>query len=444
MRLFDYSFLEEYNSNSSFAVIMPMDNGLSTHEVDIRLARTRKRLIAHCKDLLQVDDEGHGIQSPTVSFIHRSVREIFLQDEVKTHMAKHLKAFNVLDAILQITLAGTKSEPEIRFTVETTQQKRQSLRDLFGFISRFQDQCNDSTWTSLDHIAAAILHRQGVFAGSFHEVSWSKYQVSLWYASRPAFGRRFVVSLVHFAAEMHFDAYLKWTVKKIPDFAEHHEAGTELLVCYVVQHPFGRWSAEGQLWVESMFQKGLSANCPLYSSVAAYSVSKRSPRLDQRLVWFWLLENLVRYPDHRNSEIWQVIEIFLQYGADCSSVMKLGTEFGTYPAEKRLRWAGTTITLHEGISVMSEVLKNRAPNTVRFQDFVDFWAPPNATALKKLIVRNQTREAESPSVVTLSIQDFEHRWNTSSDLYSVVFQMREANWEVSPPTRLELTEGVGS
>ncbi|KAH6712458.1 hypothetical protein BKA61DRAFT_692416, partial [Leptodontidium sp. MPI-SDFR-AT-0119] len=105
MRLFNYSFLEDYNLDRNFAMSIPLDGALSSEETVARLSRTRRRLTAHCKELLHVDDAAHDRNAPIVSFIHRSIREIFEQEQVKNDMAEHLKGFDVLDAILQTQLA---------------------------------------------------------------------------------------------------------------------------------------------------------------------------------------------------------------------------------------------------------------------------------------------------------------------------------------------------
>ncbi|PVH86429.1 hypothetical protein DL98DRAFT_407551, partial [Cadophora sp. DSE1049] len=106
--LMNYSFLEDYTSNRNFALAIPNDSMLSSEEADTRLARTQKRLVAHCKELLQVSHDRYEPDAPIVSFIHRSVRETFEQYRVKVDMAKYLKDFDVLDAILQTTLAVIK------------------------------------------------------------------------------------------------------------------------------------------------------------------------------------------------------------------------------------------------------------------------------------------------------------------------------------------------
>ncbi|KAG4423083.1 hypothetical protein IFR04_003720 [Cadophora malorum] len=61
--------------------------------------------------------------------------------------------------------------------------------------------------------------------------------------------------------------------------------------------------------------------------------------------------------------------------------------------------------------------------------------------LKDLIARNQARERESPSVVTLSNRDFEEECRAAiiagKDPKKFKFRMREPSWDVSPPTAAE-------
>lgn len=435
MRLFNYSFLEEYNSDKRFALSIPLDGALSSEETVKRLSRTRRRLTAHCKELLHVDDAAHGPNAPIVSFVHRSVREIFEQEQVRNDMAEHTKDFDVLDAILQTHLAGTKREPNYTFDESAIQSNIYALEGLLNVIKVVQPQCTTATCESLDRLSTALLYRQGISAESFHEVKWRKYKViDVWYILKSE--RKYIFSLVHIAAGIGLSTYLDWTMNKVSDFARHHEAATDLLRQYIRPQTVAfssAWSIEGSRWVESLFLRGLSANSPRYSWA----------EVQPRPIWYQMLGHLLDSA-WLNKLFWRIFEIFVRCGADCSVTVKREAKWAMDHNRNLVYvgWAGGTQNVPIGYPALYKLLAESSLGAMKLQDFVDFHAPENATTLKDLIIRNQARERESPSIFTLSNRDFEEAWaaadKAGKDVREVKFRMREPNWDVSPPTAAEL------
>ncbi|KAG4434031.1 hypothetical protein IFR05_010485 [Cadophora sp. M221] len=436
MRLLNYSFLEDYNSNGKFALSIPPGSNFSVDETESRLARTRKRLTAHCKELLHVDDAPHGPNAPLVSFVHRSVREIFEQEQVKNDMAEHIKDFDVLDAILQTHLAGVKHEPDCNFDMITIKGNIGAIRNLLTVVNVVQPRCTTATCESLDRLSTSVMHRQGIVAKSFYEVEWRKREViDEWYELKSK--RKYTLSLVHIAAQIGLWTYLDWTVNRFPDFAKYHEAAAELLwkcVWARSELHFWPWSAESCRWVESLLRRGLSANCPWYS------VSE-----DEQLpIWYGMLSDFLNESaTFADNGFWRSFEIFVRYGAECSITMERTTGQEVLYKTPQVRFAGWKIHLKYIRRGLQDLLGHPVGGRVlELQDIVDYYAPKNAATIKDLIIRNQARERESPSIVTLSNQDFEEAWRAADkagkDVTEVKFRMREANWDVSPPTSAEL------
>ncbi|KAH7348420.1 hypothetical protein BKA65DRAFT_550493 [Rhexocercosporidium sp. MPI-PUGE-AT-0058] len=425
LRLLNFSFLEDYNEDRNFAIAMPLDSALSSDEIDARLARARRRLTAHCKELLHVDDTALGPKAPPVSFIHRSVREIFEQEQVKSNMAEHIEDFDVLDAILQTHLAVIKRGLDSNSYMHVVEKTLLELQELLKVIKVLQPRCTTATCESLDRLSTALLYKQGIVAEYFHEVEWLKYDIN--YRVVPSFKLQGLWSLVHAAAEVSLVTYLDWTVNRFPGFAKHHDAASELLGFYLdwsVKRVYDL-SIEDHRWVESLLRRGLSANYRRYSIIDLIIEVEGQP------IWHKMLTILIRGGlEVGNDSFWHIFETFVRYGADCSMTMVRTSS----SAVEKIRWGGgVTIYIWE---------KNLPLGAVRLQDFVDFYKSENADSIKKLIVRNQTRERESPSIVTLSNRDFEEAWTAADkageNVEKIKFRMREPNWDVSPPTAAEL------
>ena len=434
--LLNYSFLKDYTSNRDFTLAIPKDRVLSSAELATRLARTQKRLVAHCKELLQASHNDYDPDSPTVGFMHRSVRETFEQDQVKVDMAKYLKDFDVLDAILQTTHAAFKLSP-MYGTVDTTRSSSRTtfhLGSVLQVIKGVESQCTTATYETLDSIAATILDRHGVVSKSFQHTEWARINTD--FHSRRIESRGSVPSLVHQATSSGLSSDRDWTMMKFADSARRGEAATELLYCYVkcgIMYDIHDSSFGSAVWIEQLFRAGLSANCPQYSVAEYYG----------RPIWYGLLLHLVHRFFDLHRYYWHVFELFVRNGADCSLKMELMDGDGTDERKTYgglVAWADVWVPVNK-LGGVGGLFSNSETRVVELQDIVDLYKPENADLLKDLIARNQARERESPSAVTLSNRDFEEECRAAitagNDPRKVKFRMREPNWDVSPPTAAE-------
>lgn len=302
MLLLNYSFLEDYNVDSKFALSIPFNSEWSLDETNARLAVTRRRLTAHCKELILIEDRPHGPNAPKVGFILRSVREIFEEEKVKAAMAEHLEDFDTLDAILQTHLAGIKRDADYEYNDDTTVSVVIAVRGLLDLVLRTQPQCTAATNNYLDCIATCVLHRQGTVARSFHEVDWSELNYVVGFAGLDLLSsKNRVVSLVHQAGEESFGPYLEWTVNNFPDFAKNHEAATEVLYSYCTSFEKAEAASQGRadgLLVENMFRMGLSPNFPRSSGSELY----------QHPIWWIMLRRLL---GRCGKDFWLVVELLV-------------------------------------------------------------------------------------------------------------------------------------
>ncbi|KAK0121729.1 hypothetical protein ONS95_010015 [Cadophora gregata] len=445
--LLNYSFMESYTSNRKFAMEIKNDSVLSSKEEDTRLARTQRRLVSHCKALLQVNND-HGVfNAPTVSFIHRSAREAFEQDQIKADMAGYLKDFDVLDAILQTSLAVIKLGYMWGTRDATAQGKARDWTGMFtDYLERVAaptievvgPRCTTTICESLDNIASAVLHRQGIVGKSFEDVEWAKFNVDLSiHPNRPRIpGRGVVTSLVHQAMAFDIPFYCEWTAKKFTNLEQHREAAVELLCPYITERLNYRVripNVEKPHWIESLFLMGISANCPQYSLAKIFG----------KPVWYMMLRNSVlRQGFHlqRNDYFWHIFEIFVRHGADCSLTMNMKPLVKDNRKAIRVVWAGECVDVHDKEWAWRPLHDSKI-SVVRLQDIIDRWKPDSENILKELIFRNQARERESPSILTLSNRDYEEKCKAAiiagEDPKKVIFRMRESNWDVSPPTAAE-------
>ena len=210
--LLNYSFLKDYTSNKDFALAIPKDRVLSSDGLATRLARTQKRLVAHCKELLQFIHNWYEPSAPTVSFMHRSIRVTFEQDQIKVNMAEHLKDFDVLDAILQTTHAVFKLSPMygIGNTTRAPLRETTHLVPVLKVIKGVESRCPTATYKSLDSIAATLLNRQGLVGKSFQHTEWARINIDSW-CFPTIYDRPFVSSLVHLARGLHEVPRSSWT-----------------------------------------------------------------------------------------------------------------------------------------------------------------------------------------------------------------------------------------
>lgn len=134
-----FAFLEEEKSNSNYAVeaeIMPIPEQ-ELHEIHKHI---KTRLNARCKDLLEVrdDDSECSFFRSKVEFLHRTVREFFLEtDAIDTLLKRRtVGKFDARISICRIMLALIKALPMYNgFEAE--------LNHLFSLVDEFMHYAHD-------------------------------------------------------------------------------------------------------------------------------------------------------------------------------------------------------------------------------------------------------------------------------------------------------------
>ncbi|RFU32608.1 hypothetical protein B7463_g3712, partial [Scytalidium lignicola] len=152
--LLAYSFLDDYNRSSSFALLD--DFGTAQLESDNSAARiksTIKRLNGCCSGLVEaISKDTH--ESLTcdlvIEFTHRSVPEFLSTKSRKDHMLCLLEGFNSVDALSQLTLAALLADANI--------VRPESRRDMFGILVFLRTRCklDNAPYLFLEALSAAI------------------------------------------------------------------------------------------------------------------------------------------------------------------------------------------------------------------------------------------------------------------------------------------------
>ncbi|CZR68365.1 uncharacterized protein PAC_18264 [Phialocephala subalpina] len=123
-----YSFLDDYNRDTSFA----LQEDFGTTQIEpgksvVRANSTLKRLNGCCKGLVEAvskETKDPSIEDNTIEFTHRSVPEFLSTKARRDHMLNLLEGFNPVDAFSQLALAALLTDPHIA--------RRRSMRGILG------------------------------------------------------------------------------------------------------------------------------------------------------------------------------------------------------------------------------------------------------------------------------------------------------------------------
>ncbi|KAI3325623.1 hypothetical protein HD806DRAFT_490791 [Xylariaceae sp. AK1471] len=126
--LLAYEFLDHERTNQNYAVDLSTEECSKLNLQDIQ-NRTKIRLNARCKDLLEAvhDRTGSSFMSWRVNFLHRTVRDFFLETDFLDNMMKERNTnFDSLNSLSRVMLALVK----VSHTMSTDLSK---LNMIFGF-----------------------------------------------------------------------------------------------------------------------------------------------------------------------------------------------------------------------------------------------------------------------------------------------------------------------
>jgi hypothetical protein len=107
-----YSFLDAYELDLDFATVPDFDHEESTKgdDLDTRLARAEAQVRNICGGLIETLDSGVYAEIPIsrLQFTHRSIPDIFAEDQFAIDMAPALANFDAVGAFSQIHLAAAR------------------------------------------------------------------------------------------------------------------------------------------------------------------------------------------------------------------------------------------------------------------------------------------------------------------------------------------------
>lgn len=169
LSLMHYSFLDQCIENYASALtapIQPMDN----HDIFFRNRTMMRRLNARCKGLL----EAHTIRSETraylsqrVTFLHRTVRDYFMTDEMQQFLESILDDYPLNTTMLMSYLAFMKAMPPsgpalleeayfyaVKAEVESPDDAISAIDELHGVVieqGRFHDESEELVKLPVEH-----------------------------------------------------------------------------------------------------------------------------------------------------------------------------------------------------------------------------------------------------------------------------------------------------
>ncbi|KAE9365683.1 hypothetical protein N431DRAFT_472287 [Stipitochalara longipes BDJ] len=122
--LFAYSFLDDFSKDPEFAFKLHIGPRLCDKEINQRLQRARKQLIARCRGLVEIKDrvyelylQSDYVHDPSfltsalkheITVVHRSIHEYLQSAENNKWMEQYLEVFSPTEAICQLTVATIK------------------------------------------------------------------------------------------------------------------------------------------------------------------------------------------------------------------------------------------------------------------------------------------------------------------------------------------------
>ncbi|KAI1337287.1 hypothetical protein F5Y15DRAFT_158196 [Xylariaceae sp. FL0016] len=137
--LLAYEFLDQERENGNYALELPIG-----YQVDIKRVheRMKKRLNVRCKDLLEitVDPEEPTYMRHKVDFLHRTVKDFFLDTDAVTDVIKERRTapFDVLLSLCRVMLALLKVARSPEPTREETLQILNVTEKLFYYAWRME------------------------------------------------------------------------------------------------------------------------------------------------------------------------------------------------------------------------------------------------------------------------------------------------------------------
>jgi hypothetical protein len=328
LSLFSYTFLEDYDKDPGFAMQGTFPHSIMDESAkEDRIELARKTLTGCCRGLVEpIMDEEELI----LSFTHRSVPEFLLTPSIQRDMELHLKDFNPEDAASQLILAELWSKQPnsanktdlsfIAYSLIRMRHEAKADRVPYSFQENFHSALTQLGVTELkedDHFSVICI---GLGRRSRVQISSFEGDTSqMLYISTP----------LYLSAIIGHSEYVAWKVERNPTVIDTPFKMILLFYCVVIALWTGRIGALSIL--ELLLQRGLSPQTltPVWGFDVKIMEVDKSLSIWQHFLFCAILigQYLITGPgfaiarEYVEAESFyplfgQVIEKFLQYGAD--------------------------------------------------------------------------------------------------------------------------------
>jgi hypothetical protein len=427
LSLLRFSFLDEYIGDPSFAKNRDYQE-MHSEEIEERVAAAAAQVTGRCKGFLELRPNRHDISGSTVGiepkvklvvFTHRSVPE-YLATSLQEKGLNHVKNFDAIDALIQTLIAVFNALPlDPGFTEDVI---RRNLYFLVHEIREVVTRDKTPYFKSLEILDHICHRRQLEVHADFGEVRWKRYKS----AGLEDYGdvHTSFYEIIHVAISLSFYEYTSWKILRSPDLLDDGPWlllstilpwlwGGYFLMESVRDTPLTRTMVSLRQLLQSLGVKVPGAEFLYLRSSPGFGASKI--RSQGSCIWALILQELLRYNVKYDGEAWtflncwSAVEVFLEFGADIPSWRRIEIDVIL------LEFGGTAFKISEGWSwddtllpALLPALQDCPSDSVTLQDFVDYYLPPNAAAITRLLDQRAKSEIKiEPSEGSIFVKSFE-------------------------------------
>ena len=380
LSLFSYSFLEQYEIDTEFAVQSFFLNDTARKE---RLDIARKRLNGCCKGLL----EPRG-GDDVISFTHRSVPEFLETDD----MASYLTGFSPENAVSQLALAELRSKeytysPELLSNRVYTLIKMRNEANIDYPPYRFRECLHSTMVLTTETDAKNPWNNAGrIYVGTdFFYMVWNDHPNT---------------SPLHISAFLGDHEYVSWKMERDPHTTDSGSKKSVLLAWITIGALYAGHIGCVKL-LEFLLEQGLSPN--VVFRVRDLCIPS-TPELQDIELSFWQLfiswALAYKKPDRENNRrskhkrLGELIEKFVKYGADSQMCISIQKEMNGHSkltfGKDQQNWLTRK---HISICGLTEFTGGKG-GTISVRELIQYWKLDNNDILLQLIDRNLAEQEQ--------------------------------------------------
>ena len=154
LTLMTHSFLDDEFEDKDYAIDAEMED-MSAYDIILRHKDAQWRLNGRCKGLLEVrrDEMGVDFFRYRVEFLHRTVRDFFLTEDIQQGFANALpQSFNTHTSLLKASLVLVKKKPKLGEDLKKSQSFQSLLDDVIYYARQIEIETGDSPTRLLDEL----------------------------------------------------------------------------------------------------------------------------------------------------------------------------------------------------------------------------------------------------------------------------------------------------